>query len=62
MEYTSIYRPDFSEFTQMTKQVIDRHAQDMSWLRAFFYEHKDADGVVYQLTPHLEIEWKGLVR
>lgn len=57
--HTSIFRPNFSQATQMFHQCIDRHAQDLYHAKLHWHEHKDGEGQVYQLTPFVEMWFKG---
>lgn len=58
---SSIYRPNFGQATAMFHQAVDRHALDLAFAELVWHEHKDEDGSVFQLTPWVRMEFKGLV-
>ncbi len=53
-----MYNPHFNRAYSMVQQVTDRHSDEIMTLKMSWHEHKDADGVVYQLTPWLDVQFK----
>ena len=56
---TCIYNPHFNRAYTMIQQLTDRHTDELFHVKLNWFEHKDDEGVVYQLTPWLDVQFKG---
>lgn len=53
-----MYNPHFNRAYSMVEQLTNRHAEELLRYKLTWFEHKDQDGEVYQLTPWLDVEFK----
>lgn len=56
---TSIFNPHYNRAYGTVDQLVNRHHEELLQVTLNFFEHKDKDGRCFQISPWLDVRFKG---